>query len=88
MQMRCLNVFIKQFVNMFVSMYFSGYILDLVTSHFIMGNIGKRFDSEMAINKNGRSNLFLKTYRILIYNLWAASMGLVDKLFKKILFTI
>ena len=51
-----------------------------VTSDFIMGNIGKIVDSEMGMRKNGRSNLIPITYRTLIYNVWAASMGLVDKL--------
>ena len=48
----------------------------LVTPDFIMGNIEKRFDSEMGIRKNCRSNLIPKTYRIIIYNVWAASMRL------------
>ena len=52
----------------------------LVTSDFIMGNIGKRFDSEMGMLENGRNNLFPITYRILIYNAWVASMRLVGKL--------
>ena len=34
----------------------------------------------MGTCKNGRSNIFPITYRILIYNVWAASMILVDKL--------
>ena len=45
-----------------------------------MGDIGKRFASEMGIHKNGRSNVFPITYRILIYNVWAASMMLADEL--------
>ena len=48
----------------------------LVTSDFIMGNIGKRFDSEMGILKNDKNNIFPITYTILIYNVWAASMRL------------
>ena len=34
---------------------------------YIMGNMGKRFDSKMGIRKNGRGILFPITYRILIY---------------------
>ena len=56
------------------------YIYILSYTDFVMENIGKSFDSEMGIRKNGRSNLFPITYRKLIYNLWAASMRLVDKL--------
>ena len=46
----------------------------LVTLDFIMGNIGRRFDSEMGIRNKDRSNLFPMNCRILIYNLLVASM--------------
>ena len=53
----------------------------LDTLDFIMGNMEKSFDSEIGIRKNGRSNLFPKTYRTFIYNEWAAAIRLsIDKL--------
>ena len=65
-------------------------ICSLVTIHefwtlvtlldFTMGNIVKKFDSEMGTRKNGRNNVFPITYRLLIYNVRAASMRIVDKL--------
>ena len=51
-----------------------------VTLDFIMESMGKWFDSEMGTGKNGRRNLFPITYRILIYNVWAASLRQIDKL--------
>ena len=41
--------------------------------------MGKEFDSEMGILKNDRNIIFPITDRILIYNIWAASLRLVDR---------
>ena len=78
--MRYINLFIEYFVNMFVSICLVTMhkFWTLVTLYFITGNIGKTFNSEIGIRKNGRSNLFLLSYRILIYNVWTASIRLVD----------
>ena len=66
--MRYLNLFIEYFLN-----------VSLQKFDFFMGNIGKRFDSEMGIRRNGRNNLFPINYRIFIYNVREASMKLLDK---------
>ena len=80
-QMRYIHLFIEYFVYMFVSICVcSWYMNSRLRLHLIMANIGKIFDSEMEIHKNGRSNLFPITYRTLIYNSWAASMRIGNKL--------
>ena len=59
-QMRYIHLFIENFINIFAYK-----IIDFI-----------RFDSEMVIRNIRKSNLFLITYRTLIFNVWAASMRL------------
>ena len=84
--MRYMNLFIEYSVYMCVSIHICMCLVTiyefwtLVTLYFIVGNIGKRFGSEIGVRTNDRSNLFPIPYTILIYNVWAASLSLVDKL--------
>ena len=82
-QMRYIHLFVVYSVNMFVSVYVSGHdvwILDFGYITFYYGKHRKKVFPEMGMLKNGRSNIFSITQIILIYNVWAASMRLVNKL--------